>query len=164
MPSEPRPTDTSREERYLVTSAIKKRPERGYVSLLAAVSIVTLAAFAGLAVDSGYMEVVRRRAQTAADSAALSAAFELQRGDRDNMMQAARVDAALNGFVDGQRNTVIAIESPPAAGAYRKNEKAVEASVTQAVPTSFMRILGQSSTTIRARAVALVDGRPRLAE
>jgi uncharacterized membrane protein len=132
--------------------------------LLAAVSIVTLAAFAGLAVDSGYMEAVRRRAQTAADSAALSAAFELQRGDRDNMKQAARVDAALNGFVDGQQNTSVAIANPPVAGAYAKNDKAVEAIVTQAVPTSFMRILGASSTTVTARAVALVAERPRLAE
>ena len=57
------------------TQSTRGRNQKGYVSLLAAISMVALAAFAGLAVDSGYMEVVRRRAQTAADSAALAAAF-----------------------------------------------------------------------------------------
>ncbi len=142
----------------------RRRSERGYVSLLAAVSIVTLAAFAGLAVDSGYMEVVRRRAQTAADSAALAAAFEIQRGDRANMQNAARHDAALNGFVDGQQQTLVSISCPPVAGPYVKQDRAVEAIVTLAVPTSFLRVLGQQSVTITARAVARVDGRPRLAE
>ena len=142
----------------------RTRKQRGYVSLLASVSIVTLAAFAGLAVDSGYMEVVRRRAQTAADSAALAAVYEIQRGDRSNMTKAARIDAALNGFVDGQNNTSVTIANPPQSGPFAKDQSAVAATVTQAVPTSFMRILGQASTTITARAVARLDGTPRLAE
>ena len=146
------------------TQSTRGRNQEGYVSLLAAISMVALTAFAGLAVDSGYMEVVRRRAQTAADSAALAAAFELQRGDRDNMTKAAYVDAGLNGFVDGERRTSVLIASPPAAGPYAKDETAVEAIVKQEVPTSFMRVLGQASVTITARAVARLDGRPTLAE
>ena len=152
-----------RPQRAVVIPARKKR-ERGYVSLLASVSIVTLAAFAGLAVDSGYMEVVRRRAQTAADSAALAAAFEMQRGDKANMRHAACIDAGLNGFVDGEQQTSVSIANPPVGGPYIKDDSAVEALVVQKVPTSFLRILGQASTTISARAVARVDGSPRLVE
>src|SRR5216117_3346637 len=106
MPWRNQAADTTGEETCLVLanrcgSFDRKPKQRGYVSLLAAISIVTLAAFAGLAVDSGYMEVIRRRAQTAADSAALAAVFEMQRGERGaNLLTAARGDAALNGFVD----------------------------------------------------------------
>lgn len=145
---------------------ISKQRQRGYVSLLASVSIVALAAFAGLAVDSGYMEVVRRRAQTAADSAALAAAFEMHRGDRDpkSHLAAARNDASLNGFNDGDGRTTVVVGNPPKTGRYAKNEDAVEAVVTHVVPTSFMMVLGQKSVTVTARAVARLDGVPRLAE
>jgi uncharacterized membrane protein len=148
----------------MVCQTPTRKSERGYVSLFAAIAIVALAGFAGLAIDSGYMETVRRRAQTAADSAALAAAFELSRGHREGLAEAATNDAALNGFVDGRERTTVAVASPPRSGRFEKNQAAVEAVVTQVVPTSFMMILGQPAVTVSARAVALVNGRPRLAE
>lgn len=79
--------------------------------------MVGLLAFAGLAVDVGYMQVMRRRAQNAADAAAMGALRELELGNTSNLSLAGRNDAALNGFTNGVNNTTVTINNPPVNGA-----------------------------------------------
>jgi len=127
------------------------RRERGAVALVAAVMMVGLFSFAGLAVDVGYVQMVRLRAQAAADAAAEAALFELK-GNQTDLTAAGQHDATLNGFTNGQNNTTVTINNPPLQGAFSGNSKAVEAVVTQAVPTYFMRILNFNTITVTAYA------------
>ena len=133
---------------------VTRRSERGFVGVAAALTIVGLLAFSGLAIDVGYMQWERRKLQNAADAAAMGAVRELQQGNLTNLASAGRNDAALNGFTNGVNNTVVTINNPPTYGIFAGDSSAVEAVVQQTVPTYFMMILGRNSVTISARAVA----------
>ena len=80
-----------------------KRGERGVTLILAAVMILGLLEFAGLAVDVGYLQVIRLRAQAAADAAAEGALFELK-DDNSDLTAAGQHDSALNGFTNGLKH------------------------------------------------------------
>src|SRR5262245_66537090 len=72
--------------------------KRGIVVLAAAGLIFVLLAFLGLAFDAGYLQWARRRAQTAADAAAIAGAWAAVQGDNVNTQ--GLNGAADNGFTD----------------------------------------------------------------
>jgi len=118
--------------------------------------IVVIFAIAGLAVDASYFELMKQRAQSAADAAAMGGMQELQLGHTPgNAILAGKNDASLNGFTDGQNGTTVTINNPPSTGPNHANNGAVEAIVSRNVSTIFMNIFGERSVTVRARAVAL---------
>jgi Flp pilus assembly protein TadG len=133
--------------------------EKGYILVITAVSAVALMAFVGLAVDTGYLSWVRRREQTAADTAAMAAMLDLKSGAT---LATAQTDgqslASLNGFTNGTNNTTVAVNNPPLYGAYAGNSSYVEAIVKQTVPSLFMMVLGQNQTVLAARATARIGG------
>ncbi len=131
-----------------------ERKRAGYVLLVFAVSSCFLVGFVGLGVDVGYLQGVRRKMQTAADAAAIGGALELK-AKSANVVAAGRADAALNGFVDGNGHITVQINVPPTQGPWRDKKDAVEAIVTQAVPTMFMGVLGFRTVTVQARAVGI---------
>jgi hypothetical protein len=125
--------------------------ERGQTIAIVAISLVVLTLAAGLGVDMGYLRYERRRAQMAADSAAIAAAsqYEWCGGSATCMQPIGTTASTYNGF------TNVVISSPPTFGAYT-NSNYVGAVVTQTTPSFFMKILGPSASsyTISASAVA----------
>lgn len=131
-----------------------------YVLVSGAASVVVLLGFVGLAVDVGYLQVIKRRAQTAADSAALDGIQELKRNRPGDIVAAARYSAALNGFTHGTTGVTVQVNNPPTSGRYSGSVNAVESIVTQTAGTFFMRILNTNSVVVRARAVAYLGSSP----
>ena len=91
---------------------------RGYAMLTAVVLMPVLFGLIGLAFDLGYFQYCKRRSQTAADSGAISGAFELKNGSTDSVVVAtAKQDAGRNGFTDGVNGVLVVVKHPPTTGA-----------------------------------------------
>jgi hypothetical protein len=118
------------------------------------VSATMLLACIGLAIDAGYLQLVKSRMQTAADAAAIGGAQEFRMNGAARVRDAARTDAAANGFTDGVNATTVTVHNPPASGFYAADPMAVEVVISKAAPTFFMGIVGVASTGVRARSVA----------
>ena len=130
---------------------------RGFVLVATTITMSVLLVFVGLAIDVGYLQWQRLRAQTAADAAAVGAVVELRNGSGTSTIVAAgQADAALNGFTNGSSGTTITVNKPPLTGSLTGNNNAVEVIVKQVIPTYFMSIIGQTQATIGARAVSVL--------
>jgi hypothetical protein len=125
--------------------------ESGNVLVIAALSMTLLLGFGALATDVGVMLHVRRGAQTAADSAAITGAYELYYSD---LVSAAKADAARNGFTDGSSGVSVAVNNPPLHGPSAGNAGYVEVIVTKTQSTFLMRLFNRNSLNVSARAVA----------
>lgn len=117
-------------------------------------SMLVLLGFLGLAVDVGYLELVKTRMQTAADAAALGGVQDLRMNGTGNIAIAAKADSALNGFTHGVDTVNITVNHPPLTGNYMTDQSAIEVTISQSVSTFFMQSMGFSAVTINARAVA----------
>src|SRR6267143_3238612 len=95
---------------------MRRNREAGQTLIFVALGMVMLGAILGLAVDLGYMRYVKRRLQTAADSAAIAGAAEINYGD---WQAAAKADAASNGFTDGSNGVTVTVNKPPASGPHQ---------------------------------------------
>lgn len=135
----------------------KHRQQKGFIAVSFAVMVTALVGFAGMAVDTGYLQWNKRRIQMAADAAAMGALREIEKSaDSTSIIAAGKNDSAMNGFADGVANTQVFIHNPPISGAYAGSghPHAVQAIVRRNVPTIFMRIFGQNSVMIAADGVA----------
>ncbi|MBB6142651.1 hypothetical protein HNQ77_000589 [Silvibacterium bohemicum] len=147
--------------------------DRGQTLVVAALCMVVLLGFMGLAIDIGNLRYQKRALQTVADAAALAAAIEVRIcGTTSNcpaMKAAAQQAVAENGytvtttltncagtagpgFTLTVNNPPCSLSTDPNAGAPHYNY--AEAIVTENVPTYFARILGISTVPISARAEA----------
>lgn len=129
------------------------RDESGQSMIISALCLTCLLGFAGFAVDAGIMLEQRRLAQTAADSAAIAAALELNYGDAT---AAGRAASAQNGFTHGANGVTVTINEPPSYGPHASATANgyAEAIISQSTPTYFMNFFGLSAMTVTARAVA----------
>jgi len=131
---------------------MRRDREAGQALVFVALGMVLLSAVLGLAVDIGYMRFLKRRIQTAADSAAIAAAAEINYGD---VTAAAKADAASNGFTDQANGVTITVNNPPASGPNQGVQGYVEVLISKSQPTFFIRVVpgGSTSSTVTARAV-----------
>jgi len=118
---------------------------------MAALCMPLLMGFVALAVDAGLMFHAEREMQTAADSAAVAGAQEINFGD---VVAAAKADAALNGVTDGSNGATVTVNNPPKSGPHTGSSSYVEVIVSKSQPTFFMSVLNQNSMTVLGRAVA----------
>jgi hypothetical protein len=134
---------------------MRRNREAGQTLIFVALGMVMLGAILGLAIDLGYMRYVKRRLQTAADSAAIAGAAETHYPNSD-VPTAAKADAAKNGFTDGINGVTITVNTPPVAGPNQGKQDYVEVLISRIQPTFFIRIVPGSHTnsTVKARAVA----------
>ena len=123
----------------------------GQVMVLICISLIALVGMIAVVADFSFMQHQRNMMQTAADSAAMAAAEELNYGD---VATAGRADAASNGFTNGQSSVTVSINNPPSSGPNSSNSGYVEAIVSKPEPTYFLRALGVNTMTVSARAVA----------
>ncbi len=150
------------------------RNRRGQALVITAISVLALLAMAGLAADGGFYLEARRRAQTAADAAAMAGAIEIWRGT-GAMTSSATTAAAQNGFDPGSNVTgnclliptisttpgvSLQVCNPPQSGPYLGNAKFVEAIVRQQMSTLLLGAVGYSTITPAARAVAGPENSP----
>ena len=127
---------------------------KGVIVVTFALGTFVLCGFAGLALDVTYLQMWKRKAQTAADAGAQSAAIELKRtSSSSSASSAALSDAAANGFIHGVDATVT-VQNPPASGSHSGDTKFALIAVSKAVPTYFMRAFGRDSVTVGATAVS----------
>ncbi len=125
--------------------------------VLICLAIITIMGLVGLVADVGSLQAQKQLLQTAADSAALAAAQEINYGDS---VAAGKADAATNGFTNGVNGVVVTINNPPLSGTNSGKSGYVEAIVSRPEPTFFLRVLGLTTVTIQARAVSNVGNGP----
>ena len=82
----------------------------GFIAVMYVGLRLVLTGVVGLSIDMGYLRYTKRRLQTAADSAAVARASELQAG---NYRAAALNDSKSNGFEDGVSGTTVKAFNPP---------------------------------------------------
>lgn len=132
-----------------------RRRQRGFVLIASALVLVMLFAFLGLVVDVGMMRYWKRRAQNAADAAAIGALQEVNMSGSGADYGTAGQNAAVeNGFTNGQGGVTVQVNMPPTMGAYAGIKQYAEAIVTKPVPTTFLSILNIASATVSARSTA----------
>jgi Flp pilus assembly protein TadG len=133
---------------------MKRNRESGQALVFVGLSLVVLTAVVGLAIDMGYLRYTKRRLQTAADSAAIAGASELNNG---NYYTAALNDSKSNGFENGVNGVTVTPTHPPVETPFKSSPNArtyVEVQVQQNSPTFFMRIFGVNHASVSATAVA----------
>jgi Flp pilus assembly protein TadG len=146
-----------------VVSALKDR--RGAVAIVMAIALPVVIGAAGIGVEAGKWYMVKRQAQTAADTGAFAGALELAAGIskataqvtmKAAAEQAAAKQASLNGFTDKVNDVTVVINIPPKTGT-NKTDDAVEVIVTRNEPLLFAALFLSEPTAIVARAVGLVE-------
>ncbi|HEU4982155.1 MAG TPA: pilus assembly protein TadG-related protein [Acidobacteriaceae bacterium] len=134
--------------------------ESGQTLVMVALSMAVLLGFAAFATDIGVMLRAKRQVQSAADSAAIAAAWGLSEGS--GAVARGTAAATANGYTQGTSAdgyaTTVDIESTPIDGQFAGQSGYVEAIITQQVPTFFMHMFGRDSATVAARAVATDKG------
>ena len=140
---------------------------RGAVYIWVAGTLIGILGLAGMAIDTGYLYVLRNQTQIAADAAALAAVVELP--DKTDARKAAKDYAELNmpqkghGKVLEDADIVIGNWANGAFAAGAAPENAVLVTVRRAksnnneAPTFFANVLGFGSVDISTSAIAWVD-------
>ncbi len=126
----------------------------GAYTVATALSLPALVGVLGLGAEASMNYMKHAALQTAADSAAFSAANALAGGAGDLSLEANGV-AGTYGFVNGRDTVVVTVNNPPASGAYTGDAKAVEVRINLAEPRFFTRIFSAQSVLVAARAVAI---------
>jgi hypothetical protein len=132
------------------------RSTRGGVAILVALALPAMLGIVGLGVETAVWYETKRRAQTAADAAAIAGALSLARGEIERIVASARAAAGQNGFVtSGVTN--VAVHAPPTSGSYAGSADAVEVVVQSSFDPILAKLFIPGSLAIRARAVAEVS-------
>lgn len=135
--------------------------ERGQALVLIIFAIVALMGFAALAVDGGRIYAERRRAQSAADAAALSAAYEAAISKLPTHEQvfvvakAKALSTALENGYDGVTNNKIEVHSPPTHGDYEECDcEYIQVIIKSHVDPVFAQFVFSGQENITTEAIA----------
>ena len=133
-----------------------RNSERGSILILTALSMTVLLGIAALSLDISFMYDKRNRLHAAADAAAKSGAFEVRRDSSislTDLQTFANQQVSAHGFNPAGTTSVV-VHHPPTSGAFTGDAGYVEVIVSEPTSTFFGRILGWTSMTPGARAVA----------
>ncbi len=133
---------------------LPRTAKSGFVLVTMMASSVAVLIVVGLAIDTGHLQLVKTRMQTAADAAAFGAVQARRANASAELVPAARADAAANGFTHGSGSVVVSVNSPPLTGFYTADPTAVEVIIRQTKKTFFMSLAGFLTMDVSARAVA----------
>jgi hypothetical protein len=136
-------------------SQVFARSDNGAAAIVIAISLFVLVGMVGFGVEVGAWYAAKRHNQTAADAAALGAAYNMyMTGNDSQIQQAAEKDAALNGVEPDDRITIAAV-SPPVSGGYVGKTSAVEVTIVERPELLFASLFG-SVVDLAVRSVAEV--------
>ena len=125
---------------------MKNHPfESGQALILVALAIVGIVGIMGLVIDGGNAFNDRRRAQNAADAAALASAYSRIKGE--DWVAAAMAAAAENGYNNDGVTNVVTLYSPPREGPHSGDVEYVQIIIESHVNTYFARVVGRSRIT-----------------
>jgi Flp pilus assembly protein TadG len=144
-----------------------RRREDGATAIMTGVMATVLIGFTALATEGGSWYVIKRNAQTAADTAAHAGAVvrqnalaaELPGETRTTTMLAAAGDIhGRNGFVNEEGGaTTVRVRNPPDWGAFNRDNSAVGVEIERTTPLQLAALfLGNENARVRVRAVATV--------
>jgi Flp pilus assembly protein TadG len=139
---------------------MRPRLSSGQLLPLFALLLIALMGISALAVDVGYWRYQQRLLQSAADSAAVAGADELNYPALDDWSTAAKNEAAANGFTVAATVTV-AVSHPPTTGPNTANANAVQVVVSEQQPALFGATIGFGAQWVSARAVAVLNATTR---
>ncbi len=128
------------------------RAQRGQVIVLVALSVTVLLGFLGLATDVGLLWATKRKAQTAADAAAVAGVNATLTTQSGSYAAAATDVASINGFTNGQNSIVVTPSEPTPAGFPAGNY--VQVDISAPVQTYFLGVLGYRTVNIKVSALA----------
>jgi Flp pilus assembly protein TadG len=128
-----------------------KKSERGQAIILIVFSIIGLVGMTALAIDGGNALLDRRRTETAASAAALTAA--LTRIEGGDWRAAALATAKANGYNNNGVTSIIEMNTPPLTGPFVGNSEYIEVIITSHMATFFGSVIGVPQVTNVARAV-----------
>jgi len=131
---------------------LKQNKPNGQALIIIALALAGLAGIVGLVVDGGNVFLDRRKAQNAADAAALSAALARIRGQ--DMVSAAFTSATQNGYNNNGTTNLVEFYSPPKDGPHSDNVEYIQVIITSHVNMYFARIIGRDRITNVVQAVA----------
>ena len=127
-----------------------RRDQSGTYMIVIALAMPVLVGTAGLGTEVGWWLYTHKNMQSAADSAAVSAATA-----GGNLNAEAGTVTALYGFTNGTQNVTVTVNQPPSTGNYASSPQAVEVIISQPQPRLLSALFGNDPVPIRARAVAL---------
>jgi len=121
---------------------LRAQTDSGQAIILLVLALVGVLGFAALAIDGGNIFTEQRRAQNAADNAALGAAYDYSQGvtSLGTLTTSARANAALNGFDNNGTSNWVDFYSPPTSGPYAGNANYMQVVITRTVPTALARM------------------------
>jgi hypothetical protein len=96
----------------------------------------------------------RRRAQNAADAAALAAADERVNNNTQTWVNAVYTSAALNGYNNDGTTNVVSVSSPPVSGPHLGDVEYIQVVITSVTKTPFASVVGVPQITNRVEAVS----------
>jgi Flp pilus assembly protein TadG len=141
--------ERSERRRSAVEATMKiLRDESGQTLILVALALTCVLGLVGVATDVGLLFHFKRNLQIAADSAAVAGALQLKLNSA-NVSSAAMAAAAKNGISSG-----LIVNNPPSSGPHSTSAAYVEVIITQSEPLFFAKVLGLTSISVAARAVA----------
>jgi hypothetical protein len=126
--------------------------ERGQALIVVALAVIGILGMVGLAVDGGNVFNDRRKAQNAADSAALASAYTRIKGG--DWVGAALEAAANNGYNNDGVNNVVVLYSPPSDGPHKGDIEYLQIIITSHIKTYFARFIGRPQMTNTVEATA----------
>jgi hypothetical protein len=139
--------------------------QRGATAVIVAISVPIMLAMAGLGVDAGWWYTIKRQNQSAADAAAVSAAYEVAANLTDvtnNLTPAAKQAATQNGWVNDANPpaglTPIAVTYPCCAGTFAAG--GIQVVLQQQQSSWLANFASLANVTISNRAVAVVSKLP----
>jgi len=137
----------------VIFSNRQRSSERGQALIVIAIALVVLLGLTGLVIDGGNVFLDRRKAQNAADSAALAAALARIRGGQ-GMTNTALASAAQNGYTnDGTSNTVT-VHVPPISGPNKDDIEYIQVVIVSHVRTHIASVFGWKEFVNEVQAVA----------
>jgi len=131
------------------------REEGGATAIMTAVVMSVMLGFTALGVEVGLWYGERRAQQTAADAAALGAAYKIyEEGfEAEGIVEAGKAQSSTNGYTDGVESVTVSVtKSEVGSPAGYKTE----AIVTQLQTSLLSALFNDGDVTIKARAVAFV--------
>ena len=139
-----------------------RQKRRGNITVLVALCLVALVGLAAISLDGGVLQEDRRKAQAAADAAALAAAtnlyqnYELYQGldNNDKAKAAALAVASANGFTNDGTTSTVTVHVPPTSGIMSGKAGYAEVIVQLNQSRYFSREGGTGTLPVTARAVA----------
>ena len=143
------------------------RDEDGYFLIIMSLLLPVIVGIVGFGTEGSLILYKVQRLQSAADSAAVSAATAYSLNPFGDTATQAKAISATYGFVDGTKNVTVTVNIPPqappscasmATTAYTNNAAAVEVIVRQPQAPLFSAIWVSQPFNICGRSVALLTG------